>query len=46
MHEHDHAALLHAHKDRAEESERKDHESVAHVHDHSAPTGGRPGGSH
>jgi hypothetical protein len=30
---------VHAHKDRDEANERKDHDSAAHVHDHAAPTG-------
>ena len=32
-------AHVHGHKDRSETDEQTDHESVAHVHDHSMPTG-------
>jgi hypothetical protein len=39
-HEHNHGPLVHGHKDRTEESERQDHDSTAHTHDHDAPTGG------
>jgi hypothetical protein len=38
-HEHDHAPLVQAHKGREEVEERQQHDSAAHVHDHSAPTG-------
>jgi hypothetical protein len=33
--------LVHAHEDRSEEAERKDHDTQAHMHDHNAPTGRR-----
>jgi hypothetical protein len=39
-HEHNHSPLVHAHSGRDQESERRDHESTAHTHDHEAPTGG------
>ena len=32
-----HAPLFHAHKGRDEESERKEHDEMAHVHDHEHP---------
>lgn len=37
--EHEHAAIDHAHKDRDPDSELREHNEMAHVHDHERPTG-------
>jgi hypothetical protein len=37
-HEHDHGPLVHAHKDRDAEDERKMHDEMAHTHDHAMPS--------
>lgn len=36
-HEHDHAPLDHAHHTRDEEEERRQHDEMAHIHDHVMP---------
>jgi hypothetical protein len=38
-HEHNHAPLVHAHHKLSEDDERKDHNEMAHIHDHEAPAG-------
>ncbi len=39
IHEHDHAAIDHAHKGRDPETELREHDEMAHTHDHERPTG-------
>ena len=38
-HEHNHHGILHAHSGRDPETERDEHEQMAHIHDHEHPTG-------
>ena len=40
-HEHNHTALDHAHQGQDEKSERREHDEMAHVHDHADPTDSR-----
>jgi hypothetical protein len=39
IHEHNHAAIDHAHKGRDPETELKEHDEMAHIHDHEKPIG-------
>jgi hypothetical protein len=38
-HEHNHASITHAHQGRDPETERREHDEMAHTHDHTDPTG-------
>ena len=38
-HEHNHASITHAHQGRDPEAERREHDEMAHTHDHTDPTG-------
>ncbi len=37
-HEHNHPVIVHAHRTRSTGSERREHDEMAHTHDHARPT--------
>jgi hypothetical protein len=41
-HEHNHSEMVHGHKDREPDTERREHDEMAHTHDHARPSRSQP----